>query len=116
MRCRQQPLRWAVDRFMKLEHHRFSSLAVAAAVPELGRYPLPSPMSIAPEPILRAGSDTVAWACIFCRNQTLRDGAPTKMINDTMEAIHEVPRMLVDWDRHDLAEVRMHLATFPASR
>lgn len=38
------------------------------------------------------------------------------MINDVMEAIHEVPRMLVDWERHDLAEVRMHLACFQASR
>jgi hypothetical protein len=38
------------------------------------------------------------------------------MINDAMEAIHEVPRMLVDWDRHSLAEVRIHLGCFPASR
>jgi hypothetical protein len=38
------------------------------------------------------------------------------MINDEMEAIHEVPRMLVDWERHDLAEVRMHLGTFQSSR
>ena len=73
-------------------------------------------MSIAPEPILRAGNDTVSWACIFCRNQTLCDGAPAKLINDAMEAIHEVPRMLIDWEQHDLAEVRTHLACFPASR
>src|SRR5690242_12157352 len=66
-------------------------------------------MSIAPEPILKAGNDTVSWACIFCRNQTLREGAPSKMINDVMEAIHEIPRMLVDWDHHDVAEVRTHL-------
>lgn len=38
------------------------------------------------------------------------------MINDVMEAIHEVPRMLIDWEHHDLAEVRTHLACFPASR
>lgn len=73
-------------------------------------------MSIAPEPILRAGNDRVSWACIFCRNQTLREGAPTKVLNEVMEAIHEVPRMLIDWDRHNLAEVRMHLACFRASR
>jgi len=36
-------------------------------------------MSVAPEPILRAGNETVSWACIFCRNQTLQDGAPTKI-------------------------------------
>ena len=73
-------------------------------------------MSIAPEPILRAGNDTVSWACIFCRNQTLREGAPAKMLNDVMEAIHEVPRMLVDWDHHSLEELKMHLHCFPADR
>jgi len=73
-------------------------------------------MSIAPEPILLAGNDTISRACIFCRNQTLRDGASTKMINDAMEAIHEVPRMLINWEHHNLAEVRMHLAGFQASR
>lgn len=73
-------------------------------------------MSIAPEPILRAGNDTVSWVCIFCRNQTLQEGVSLKMINDAMEAIHEVPRMLLDWGRHDLDEVRVHLACFPASR
>jgi hypothetical protein len=73
-------------------------------------------MKIAPEPILRAGNDTISWACIFCRNQSLASTVSTKMINDIMEAIHEVPRMLIDWERHDLAEVRMHLAGFQASR
>jgi hypothetical protein len=73
-------------------------------------------MSIAPEPIRRAGNDTVSWACIFCRNHTLREAAPAKMINDLMEAIHEVPRMLVDWDLHNLEEVKMHLRCFPAVR
>jgi hypothetical protein len=73
-------------------------------------------MSIAPEPILRAGNDTVSWACIFCRNQSLASTVSAKMVNDVMEAIHEVPRMLVDWDSHNLAEVRMHLASFTASR
>jgi hypothetical protein len=33
-----------------------------------------------------------------------------------MEASHEVPRMVIDWKRHDLAEVRLHLGCFPASR
>ena len=73
-------------------------------------------MSIAPEPILRAGNDTVSWACIFCRNQSLASTVSAKMVNDVMEAIHEVPRMLVDWEHHDLAEVRMHFGGFQASR
>ena len=71
-------------------------------------------MSIAPEPILKAGNHTVSWAGIFCRNQTLREGAATKMLNEVMEAIHEVPRMLVDREHHDLDEVRMHLGCFHA--
>ena len=41
---------------------------------------------------------------------------PVKMINDVMEAIHEVPRMLIDWENHNLAELRMHLGCFNASR
>jgi hypothetical protein len=73
-------------------------------------------MSIAPEPILRAGNDTVAWACIFCRNQTLANTVSAKMINEVMEAIHEVPRMLVAWEHHNLAKVRVHFGCFQASR
>ena len=73
-------------------------------------------MRIAPEPILRAGNDTVSWACIFCRNQSLGNTVSAKMVNDVMDAIHEVPRMLVDWERHDLAELRLHLSGFQASR
>lgn len=72
-------------------------------------------MSIAPKPILRAGNDTISWACIFCRNQSLRDTISAKMVNEIMEAIHEVPRMLINWKHHDLAELRMHLAGFQAS-
>lgn len=72
-------------------------------------------MTLAPEPILRAALDTVGWACIFIRNQTIREGAPTKMINDVMEAIHEVPQLLTHWRPDSLATVRIHLDCFPAS-
>lgn len=73
-------------------------------------------MSIAPEPILRAGLATVGWACIFIRNQTIRDGAPTKMINDAMEAVHAIPQMLTNWRPETLGEMRIHFACFPASQ
>jgi|ERR1700722_2466851 len=71
--------------------------------------------SIAPEPILRAGNETVSWACIYCRNQSLGATVSAELVNDTMEAIHEIPRMLIDWDQHNLGGVRAHLACFPAS-
>ncbi len=73
-------------------------------------------MALAPEPILRAALDTVGWACIFIRNQTIREGAPTKMINDAMEAVHEVPQMLTRWRPDTLEEIRVHLGCFPASQ
>src|SRR4051812_40305354 len=73
-------------------------------------------MSIAPEPILKAGNETVSWACIFVRNQTLRDSASTKIINELMEAIHEVPRMLTNWGPDTLREIRIHFGCFPAAR
>jgi len=73
-------------------------------------------MSIAPEPILRVGMDTVGWACIFIHNQTIRDGAPTKMVNDAMEAIHALPQMLTDWRPDALRDIRIHFGCFPASR
>ncbi|HEY4415101.1 MAG TPA: hypothetical protein VGO57_05365 [Verrucomicrobiae bacterium] len=72
-------------------------------------------MTIAPEPILRAANETILWACIFCRNHTLQAGVSAKMVNELMEAVHEVPKMVVDWDRHDLAELRAHLRCFQAS-
>ena len=73
-------------------------------------------VSIAPEPILRAGMDTVAWACIFIRNQTCREGAPIRMINSVMDAIHAVPQMLTAWRPDALQDIRNHLACFPAAR
>jgi hypothetical protein len=72
-------------------------------------------MNLAPEPILRAGLDTVGWACIFIRNQTIRDGASTKMINNAMEAVHGVPQMLTHWQPDTLREMRIHFGCFPAS-
>jgi hypothetical protein len=73
-------------------------------------------MSIAPEPILRAANETVAFACAFCRNVTLSQDIPIRMINEMMEAIHEVPRMVTDWAHHDLQALRVHLGCFTASR
>jgi hypothetical protein len=73
-------------------------------------------MSIAPEPILRAGNETISWACIFLRNQTLQDGASLRMINELMEAIHEVPNMLANWGGHTVQDVRHHLSCFQAPR
>jgi hypothetical protein len=73
-------------------------------------------MRIAPEPVLRAGNETVSLACAFVRNETLRDDAATPMIYAVMDAIHEIPRMLTDWRSDRLKEVRNHFGCFTASR
>lgn len=38
------------------------------------------------------------------------------MVNVAMEAIHEVLRMLINWEHHDLAEGRIHPGCFPSAR
>lgn len=73
-------------------------------------------MKLAPEPILRAGNDTVHWACVFCRNQTLKRDVSVEMINSMMDAIHAIPVMLMNWRPDGLREVRTHLGCFDADR
>lgn len=71
---------------------------------------------IAPDPILRAGLDTVSWACIYARNQSLNENCNVKELNEVMEAIHEVPRMLMSWSDTRLREVRTHLGCFSSTQ
>jgi hypothetical protein len=71
---------------------------------------------MAPEPIMRAALDTLHWATVCCRNWTIREGVSREQINDLMEAIHEVPVMLLEWERHGVADVRLHLACFKHKR
>ncbi len=76
-------------------------------------------MKLAPEPILKAANETVYWACVFCRNQTIKDGASTKMINDVMEAIHDIPQKVIHWNESDLdglETIRIHLGCFDSSK
>ena len=72
-------------------------------------------MAVAPDPILQAGLETLRTALICCRNWTLHDDASIRQVNDLMEAIHEVPAMLMNWDGHDLSELKTHLNCFHAS-
>lgn len=70
-------------------------------------------MPIAPEPILKAALVTIHWATVFARNWTCRPDVPVKMVNDLMEAIHEVPSILIHWnDENSLDMLIMHLSWF----
>lgn len=71
---------------------------------------------LAPTSIMRAGLDTVSWACIYARNMSLSDRFEQSAINELMEAIHEVPRMLMSWSPGRLREIRNHLGCFNFDR
>ena len=56
---------------------------------------------------------TLHWATIFARNWTCRPDVPIKMINALMEAIHEVPSILMHWNnQHSFNEIVLQLSRF----
>lgn len=71
---------------------------------------------IAPSYVMRAGLDTVSWVCIYGRNKSLNPQCELKEMNDLMEAVHEVPRMLMSWNEGRLREIRIHLGCFHSER
>ncbi len=67
---------------------------------------------LAPEPVLRAALDVLGQACVFVRNATLAPDVSVKMINDLMEAIHDIPFQLKTWDEARIDLLRLHLRCF----
>ncbi len=70
----------------------------------------------APPHVMRAGLDTVSWLCVYARNKSLNDQADIRELNDLMEAVHEVPRMLMRWSPDQLKRLRIHLGCFHSDR
>jgi hypothetical protein len=66
----------------------------------------------APSYVMRAGLETISWLCIYGRNKSLSSECRIKEINDLMEAVHEVPRMLMSWNEGRLREIRNHFGCF----
>ena len=74
-------------------------------------------MALAPEPILRAGSEVVYLACIHCRANALEGSTSREMVAELMDAIHDLPHALVNWEPHHSAEyIRNHLGCFDARK
>lgn len=70
-------------------------------------------MNIAPEPILKAGLMTLHWATVFGRNVACRSDASVKLLYELMDAIHEVPSILMHWnDESSFDMLIMHLSCF----
>ena len=70
----------------------------------------------APSYVMRAGLETVSSLCIYGRNKSLDPACEIKEINDLMEAVHEVPRMLMSWNDGRMKEIRTHLGCFHSER
>jgi hypothetical protein len=74
-------------------------------------------MPIAPEPVLRAGNEVVYQACVYCRSVALDGTAIPQMIAELMDAIHDVPRALVNWQSdYSIDVLRSHLGTVSAKK
>jgi hypothetical protein len=70
----------------------------------------------APPKILEAGLLALHRAQVHCRNITLAKEDKNKEVNEIMEAIHEVPDFLANWQLHDLKELRLHLSCFDSTK
>jgi len=71
--------------------------------------------ALAPEPVMRAALDVLGHACVFVRNATLSPDVSAKMINDLMEAIHDIPSQLKTWDGERVDLLRLHLRCFDST-
>ena len=67
---------------------------------------------IAPEKVLKAALDTIKYASISCRSWSYDESTSLKQVGDLMDAIHEVPSLLTDWDSEKLSEIRNHFGCF----
>jgi hypothetical protein len=74
-------------------------------------------MQQAPQTILAAALFTLHRALVHCRNIS---GSPEtnrrQEVYEIMEAIHEVPDFLANWQLHDLKELRLHLSCFDSTK
>lgn len=70
---------------------------------------------LAPDAVMRAALDVLGHACVFVRNATLAPDVSTKMINDLMEAVHDIPFQLKTWNDERLELLRLHLRCFDST-
>ena len=74
-------------------------------------------MDLPPEPVFKAAMHTLHMGMVYARSCTLQHSPATaKQANDFMEAMHEIPRMLTHWSRHDVNDLRIHFGCYHHSR
>ena len=67
---------------------------------------------IAPERELRAGLWLLYLATAHARNLARDEKVPAKKIEDLMEAINDLPNLLMNWEEFDEREVMARLSTY----
>ena len=74
-------------------------------------------MQQVPQAVLDAALFTLHRALVHCRNVTLTPNEDRRQeVNQIMEAIHEVPDFLANWQLRDLKELRLHLNYFDSTK
>ena len=68
-----------------------------------------------PPAVLGAGLYVVHMGMVFCRKMAL-EGRSLAEIEQLMDALHEVPRMLSDWPDDGLSQIRAHLGCYNSSK
>jgi hypothetical protein len=72
-----------------------------------------APMNeIAPEKQLRVGLRLLYRATTHCRNLALNAATPHKKIEDLMDAVHQIPEWLAQWERFSEQELLLFLGTY----
>jgi hypothetical protein len=66
----------------------------------------------APPAILEAALQTIHRACVMARNCTLPGHEDAAKANSLMEAVHEIPNLLTNWNADRLREIQNHFSCF----
>ena len=69
-------------------------------------------MSVAPEPFRTACLEVLHHAAIYARVIAWEEDFEKEQLRDLMDAVHNIPHWLNDWERRDIDELRMSLAYY----
>src|SRR4051794_4797691 len=85
--------------------------------PERTRLPWPTycrrpPMEFAPEPYRSACLATLRQAILGCRVLGWSKDAPPEQVAGLMDAVHNLPELMADWERCDVQRLRQDLMRY----
>ena len=69
-------------------------------------------MAVAPEPYMSALTAVLTEAILCCRNHNWRPGFPHDHVADLMDAVHNIPAAIKDWQPWQADFLRKSLRTY----